>query len=191
MPAQISTLAFVKGAVNAGVAAIDFTPYAPKASPTFTGDPKAPTPTASDNDTSIATTAFVAAAVTAGAPVAATAAEYIANSAPTKMLTPGAAWSAAAAVTLTESANVATPNLSLGLDFIWAIGRHHQLHGHRFPAAKILFSQDAHDFIRFGRDAEPPQQARKLADARGVRRVRTVCGVCPTPLTGRRKSCTR
>lgn len=29
------------------------------ASPTFTGDPKAPTPSASDNDTSIATTAFV------------------------------------------------------------------------------------------------------------------------------------
>src|SRR4029077_21032044 len=38
---------------------------APLASPTFTGDPKAPTPTAGDNDTSIATTAFVAAAVTA------------------------------------------------------------------------------------------------------------------------------
>jgi hypothetical protein len=33
-------------------------------SPTFTGDPKAPTPTAGDNDTSIATTAFVATAVT-------------------------------------------------------------------------------------------------------------------------------
>ena len=33
--------------------------YAPKASPTFTGDPKAPTPATSDNDTSIATTAFV------------------------------------------------------------------------------------------------------------------------------------
>ena len=32
------------------------------ASPTFTGDPKAPTPTAGDNDTSIATTAFVTAA---------------------------------------------------------------------------------------------------------------------------------
>jgi hypothetical protein len=31
-------------------------------SPTFTGDPKAPTPTAGDNDTSIATTAFVTAA---------------------------------------------------------------------------------------------------------------------------------
>jgi hypothetical protein len=59
------------------------------------------------------------------------------------------------------------------------------------PAAKILFSRGAHDFIRFGRDAEPPQQARKLADARRVRRARTVCGVCPTPLTGRRKSYTR
>ena len=34
--------------------------YAVLASPTFTGDPKAPTPTAGDNDTSIATTAFVA-----------------------------------------------------------------------------------------------------------------------------------
>jgi hypothetical protein len=33
------------------------------AGPTFTGDPKAPTPTVGDNDTSIATTAFVQAAV--------------------------------------------------------------------------------------------------------------------------------
>lgn len=33
--------------------------YATLASPTFTGDPKAPTPATSDNDTSIATTAFV------------------------------------------------------------------------------------------------------------------------------------
>lgn len=36
---------------------------APLASPTLTGDPKAPTPTAGDNDTSIATTAFVGTAV--------------------------------------------------------------------------------------------------------------------------------
>lgn len=36
-------------------------------SPAFTGNPTAPTPTAGDNDTSIATTAFVTAAVTAGA----------------------------------------------------------------------------------------------------------------------------
>jgi hypothetical protein len=36
------------------------------ASPTFTGDPKAPTPLAGDNDTSIATTAFVTAAVATG-----------------------------------------------------------------------------------------------------------------------------
>ena len=38
---------------------------APLASPVFTGDPQAPTPTAGDNDTSIATTAFVATAVAA------------------------------------------------------------------------------------------------------------------------------
>ena len=35
------------------------TPYATLSSPTFTGDPKAPTPATSDYDTSIATTAFV------------------------------------------------------------------------------------------------------------------------------------
>lgn len=41
---------------------------APLASPTFTGDPKAPTPTAGDNDTSIATTAFVQNAIGAIGP---------------------------------------------------------------------------------------------------------------------------
>jgi hypothetical protein len=35
------------------------TVFAPKASPVFTGDPRAPTPASGDNDTSIATTAFV------------------------------------------------------------------------------------------------------------------------------------
>lgn len=47
-----------------GVTAWNALPYrsdgmAPLASPTFTGDPKAPTPATSDNDTSIATTAYV------------------------------------------------------------------------------------------------------------------------------------
>jgi hypothetical protein len=41
------------------------TVLAPIASPTFTGDPKAPTPTAGDADTSIATTAFVQSAIPA------------------------------------------------------------------------------------------------------------------------------
>jgi len=41
----------------------DLAAKAALASPTFTGDPKAPTPTAGDNDTSLATTAFVAGAV--------------------------------------------------------------------------------------------------------------------------------
>ena len=51
----------------------DVSLLAPLASPAFTGNPTAPTPTAGDNDTSIATTAFVAAsiaAVPAGAPAA-------------------------------------------------------------------------------------------------------------------------
>ena len=59
------------------------------------------------------------------------------------------------------------------------------------PPAKILFSRGARDFIRFGRDAEPPQQASQLVNDRRLHCPRTVCGVCPTPLTGRRKSCTR
>lgn len=45
--------------------------YAPKASPTFTGTPKAPTPAAGNNTTQVATTEFVQAALTAlinGAP---------------------------------------------------------------------------------------------------------------------------
>jgi hypothetical protein len=44
----------------------DVSILAPLASPTFTGDPKAPTPTPGDNDNSIATTAFVTAALAAG-----------------------------------------------------------------------------------------------------------------------------
>ncbi len=50
-------------------------PYAPINTPVFTGNPQAPTPTAGDNDTSIATTAFVATAlsgVAGGAAIAAT-----------------------------------------------------------------------------------------------------------------------
>lgn len=44
----------------------DLAAKAPLASPAFTGNPTAPTPTAGDNDTSIATTAFVTTAVAAG-----------------------------------------------------------------------------------------------------------------------------
>jgi len=44
---------------------VDISGKANIASPTFTGDPKAPTPTAGDNDTSIATTAFVTTAISA------------------------------------------------------------------------------------------------------------------------------
>lgn len=52
--------------LNAGKAeSADLDAKAPSASPTFTGNPTAPTPAAGDDDTSIATTAFVAAAVAA------------------------------------------------------------------------------------------------------------------------------
>lgn len=51
-----SSGAWVMKAVAAG---------APLASPVFTGNPTAPTPSPGDNDTSIATTAFVTAAITA------------------------------------------------------------------------------------------------------------------------------
>jgi len=52
-------LTFAGGTLNATVGTSDLASYAPLASPTFTGDPKAPTPATADNDTSIATTAFV------------------------------------------------------------------------------------------------------------------------------------
>lgn len=52
-------------ALQADVDAIDLADYAPVVSPIFTGNPRAPTPSPGDSDTSIATTAFVAAAVAA------------------------------------------------------------------------------------------------------------------------------
>ena len=53
---SLATTAFVGAAIA---------PLAPLASPVFTGNPTAPTPSPGDNDTSIATTAFVQAAITA------------------------------------------------------------------------------------------------------------------------------
>jgi hypothetical protein len=52
----------------------------------------------------------------------ATAAEFRSNSAPNKMLTSGAVWSSAVATGIGEVSSVATPNLSLGLDFVWTMG---------------------------------------------------------------------
>ena len=46
-----------------GALTIDLSTYAPLVSPTFTGDPRAPTPAFADNDTSIATTAWVTTAL--------------------------------------------------------------------------------------------------------------------------------
>lgn len=68
--------------------------YAPLASPTFTGDPKAPTPATSDNDTSVATTAFVnaycptASTTAAGKVELATVTEAMAGTSATLAVTP-------------------------------------------------------------------------------------------------------
>jgi len=91
------------------------TTRAPIADPTFTGDPKVPTAAPGDNDTSIANTAFVTAAISSSVPAAATYLEYRANSAPTKMLTSGATWAAAGPVSLAVDT---APDFSTGFDFV-------------------------------------------------------------------------
>jgi hypothetical protein len=48
--------------------AVDTTVIAPLANPHFTGDPQAPTPATTDNDTSLATTAFVRSAISTYSP---------------------------------------------------------------------------------------------------------------------------
>ena len=62
-PSPGSSDAVPEGSVNLYYTAARSALKADLASPTFTGDPKAPTPTAGDADTSIATTAFVGTAV--------------------------------------------------------------------------------------------------------------------------------
>jgi hypothetical protein len=62
--------AITKKQVDDAIAAIDLSTLAPINSPTFTGDPKAPTPATADNDTSIATTAYVKANLASYAPLA-------------------------------------------------------------------------------------------------------------------------
>lgn len=57
---SLTELSYVKGVTSAIQTQLGL--LAPLASPTFTGNPTAPTPAVNDNDTSIATTAFVTAA---------------------------------------------------------------------------------------------------------------------------------
>jgi hypothetical protein len=56
----------------------------------------------------------------ATAVVPATALEYVSNSKPDAMLTPGAIWGSVAQVTLVDAASV-SPNLNLGSDFVWTV----------------------------------------------------------------------
>jgi hypothetical protein len=59
LPADYITSVTAPLAVTTGNLTVDLSTYAPLASPAFTGNPTAPTPSIGDNDTSIATTAFV------------------------------------------------------------------------------------------------------------------------------------
>jgi hypothetical protein len=60
-----SSSSFVK-MTGASTFTLDTTVYAPLASPAFTGTPTAPTPSAADNSTKLATTAYVDNAVSGG-----------------------------------------------------------------------------------------------------------------------------
>jgi hypothetical protein len=60
-----ASTSFVK-MTGANTFTLDTTVYAPLASPTFTGTPTAPTPSAADNSTKLATTAYVDNAVSGG-----------------------------------------------------------------------------------------------------------------------------
>jgi hypothetical protein len=65
--------------VTSGNLSVDLSAYAPLASPVFTGDARAVTATFGDNDTSIATTAFVQAGLAGGTAVAKNLEVYVRN----------------------------------------------------------------------------------------------------------------
>lgn len=111
------------------------TTYAPLASPALTGNPTAPTASPGDNDTSIATTAFVTAAV-AAAVVNPTSAEIAAGTLTTKQITPSAAALANNEVTLTDGATV-TVNFAAGINFSLVIGGNRTLAASGLAAALV------------------------------------------------------
>jgi hypothetical protein len=110
---QAATRQYVDAASAAGAAALD-TKVA-KTGDTMTGHLALPTSPAAAN---AVRKDYVDAAIAAvpAAPVAATAAEYVANSAPTKFVSPKTAWDAAALLAVGPIANV-TLDFSTALDF--------------------------------------------------------------------------
>jgi hypothetical protein len=117
--------------------------YALLASPIFTGDPRAPTPVTSDNDTSIATTAFVKAAIAAAQPVipAGMIAMYAGSLADIGINTPGgpqlAGWH------LCDGAS-GTPDLRD--KFILAAGAGSTIPGNTNPAGSLITTDDGQHF---------------------------------------------
>ena len=117
--------------LNAGWDNVDVI-YAPLASPTFTGNPKAPNPaTVTDNSQSLATTAWVnqfpvtnlanglVTFAKINASAIATLAQYRNNTA-NLLLTTDQVWAALAIIALTDAASIAI-DLSTGFDFLWSL----------------------------------------------------------------------
>jgi hypothetical protein len=99
--------------------------FAPLASPALTGNPTAPTASPGDNDTSIATTAFVAAAVAAvpAPPTVISTAEYLANTGGNgRYLSSNTVWGAVATQIVLPDGATITPDFSLGIDFTLTLG---------------------------------------------------------------------
>lgn len=106
---------------NIAFKAVNTASFVQKAGDTMGGHLSLPTAPAAAN---AVRKDYVDAAITAlpAPPVAATAAEYVSNSAPTKMLTPGAVWSGAAPSTPGSTATM-TPNFSTASDFGYTLNQ--------------------------------------------------------------------
>jgi hypothetical protein len=79
LPASYITSVTAPLAVTSGNLSVNLSSYAPLASPAFTGNPTAPTAALADNDTSIATTAFVQQELASGTAIAKNLEIYVRN----------------------------------------------------------------------------------------------------------------
>ena len=132
---------------------------APLASPAFTGNPTAPTPTLGDNDTSIATTAFVAAAIAA-----------LVNSSP------------AALDTLNELAAALGNDANFAATMTTALGT--KLNSSSYTAADVLAKLLTVDGSTSGLDADLLDGVQGSAYAQLASPVFTGNPTAPTPAAG-------
>ena len=111
---------YVDSTVAAAIATVPAPPAAATAAPIMDGTAAVGTGTKYAREDHVHPTDTTRAAASA-IPVAATAPEFVSNSAPTKMLTPGAVWNAAGLSNLVDGPTIA-PDFSTSFDFIWTLG---------------------------------------------------------------------